>query len=240
MPHSPQQNGRAERWQQTIVEKAEAMRHHAGLSTGFWKLAVETAVHIYNHQPFRRAHWRTPIELWNGTVPDVSYFRVFGCLAYVHVQKERRQDKLMARAKPMVFVGYEPGSKGYQFWDKDSHSIVLSRDAVFNERSFPNKSANPIPAAQQPHEPPIPVAPAPQPALPLGDDDANRPEPDADLPPHPGPPPEPVREMGLFSPKRYYLLFLISDFSIDPQDRSIDSFLCYLSLLLIHLLLFLL
>lgn len=31
MPQSPQQNGRAERWQQTIVEKAEAMRHHAGL-----------------------------------------------------------------------------------------------------------------------------------------------------------------------------------------------------------------
>lgn len=32
---SPQQNGRAERWQQTIVFKAEAMRHQAGLSNGF-------------------------------------------------------------------------------------------------------------------------------------------------------------------------------------------------------------
>jgi hypothetical protein len=51
---SPQQNGRAEHWQQTITQKAEAMRHHAGLSPGFWKLAIETAVHIYNRQPLCR------------------------------------------------------------------------------------------------------------------------------------------------------------------------------------------
>ena len=35
VPRTPQQNGRAERWQQTIQTKAEAMRHHAGLSQGF-------------------------------------------------------------------------------------------------------------------------------------------------------------------------------------------------------------
>ena len=51
---SPQQNGRAERWNRTIMEKALAMLHHAGLSHGFWKLAVDTAVHIYNRQPMRR------------------------------------------------------------------------------------------------------------------------------------------------------------------------------------------
>ena len=33
MPDSPQQNGRVERFQQTIVNGAEAMWHHAGLST---------------------------------------------------------------------------------------------------------------------------------------------------------------------------------------------------------------
>lgn len=60
---SPQQNGRAERWQQTIQNKAEAMRHHTGLLTGFWKLAVETAVHIYNRQPLRRHAWKTPVTV---------------------------------------------------------------------------------------------------------------------------------------------------------------------------------
>ena len=36
MPDTPQQNGRAERFQQTIINGAEALRHHAGLSNGFW------------------------------------------------------------------------------------------------------------------------------------------------------------------------------------------------------------
>ena len=35
MPYSPQQNGRAERFQQTIINKAESMQHAAGLSDGF-------------------------------------------------------------------------------------------------------------------------------------------------------------------------------------------------------------
>ena len=39
----------------------------------------------------------------------------------------------------MTFIGYEPGSKGYQFWDKDSQSVVISRNAKFNESKFPNR-----------------------------------------------------------------------------------------------------
>ena len=37
----------------------------------------------------------------------------------------------------MTFIGYEPGSKGYQFWDKDSRSIIISRDVKFDESKFP-------------------------------------------------------------------------------------------------------
>ena len=36
MPDSPQQNGQVERFQKTIVNRAEAMWHHTGLSNGFW------------------------------------------------------------------------------------------------------------------------------------------------------------------------------------------------------------
>ena len=37
----------------------------------------------------------------------------------------------------MTFIGYEPGSKGYQFCDKDSQSIIISRDVKFDESKFP-------------------------------------------------------------------------------------------------------
>ena len=54
VPHMPQQNGRAERFNRTILEKAEAMCHHACFPKVFWQDAVETSVHLYNRQPMRR------------------------------------------------------------------------------------------------------------------------------------------------------------------------------------------
>jgi hypothetical protein len=57
MPGSLQQNGLAERWNRTIMEKARAMLHSAGLSLSFWELAVDTAVHIYNRTPSRTINW---------------------------------------------------------------------------------------------------------------------------------------------------------------------------------------
>ena len=191
MPGTPQQNGVAERWNRTILDKVRALIHHAGLSAGFWEQAVDAAVHIYNRTPTRVLGWRTPYELWSNKIPDVSYFRVFGCKAYVHVPEGKRQ-KLDPRSTPMTFIGYETGSKGYRFWNPDTRTIVLSRDVTFDERSFPAKASSPpsvpparplvldgpvmisfIPeSAQQGSAPanppagPAPSAPAPQPVQP--------------------------------------------------------------------------
>ena len=71
LPYSQQQNGRAECYQQTILNKAESLRHQAGLSEGFWKFAVMAAIYIYNQTPFARADWKTPYELWFGNQPNV-------------------------------------------------------------------------------------------------------------------------------------------------------------------------
>ena len=135
---SPQQNDRAERWNRTLVEKPMSMMHFAGLSHGFWAVAIETAVHIYNRQPIRWIGWRCPITLWfNNTKPDVNYFRVFGCKAFVLVQKEDRHGKLDKKAIEAIFVGYESGSKGYKLWNPTTRSFITSRDVTFDEKSFP-------------------------------------------------------------------------------------------------------
>ena len=119
MPDSPQQNGRAERFQQTILNKAESMRHMAGLSSGFWSYAVRTAIHVYNVTPIAKDGFKTPKRMWSGLTPDISHLRIFGCSAYVTINKKKRR-KLDPKSREMTFIGYEPGSKGYQFWDKDS------------------------------------------------------------------------------------------------------------------------
>ena len=140
MPDTPQQNGRAERFQQTIVNGAEAMQHHAGLSNGFWIYAVKAKLHTYNVTLIKRADYKTPTELWSGKKPNISHLRVFGCQAWVHILKKRRS-KLEPKSREMIFVGYEPGSKGYQFWDAAHHCIEISHDVKFNETLFPAKEA---------------------------------------------------------------------------------------------------
>ena len=91
MPYSPQQNGRAKHFQQTIINKAESMWHAVGLSNGFWKHSVRTAVHIYNVTPISKAEFLTPKEMWSGSKPDISHLRTFGCAAYIHILKGKRQ-----------------------------------------------------------------------------------------------------------------------------------------------------
>jgi Integrase core domain len=137
MPYSPQQNSLAERWNWTILDKACAMLHSAGLSLGFWELAIDAVVHTYNRTPSRTIGWCTPHELWSdGHVPDVSYFRVFGCKAYMHVPEEKCK-KLDPRSIKMTLVGYELDSKGYRLWNSNTQAIILSRNVTFDERSFP-------------------------------------------------------------------------------------------------------
>ena len=48
MPDTLQQNRQAEMFQQTIINGAEAMQHHAGLSNSFWIYAVKAKLHTYN------------------------------------------------------------------------------------------------------------------------------------------------------------------------------------------------
>ena len=63
----------------------------------------------------RHLDWSTPMFKWNGDVPDVSYFKVFGSLAYILTPKEDRQNKLSAKAEEAIFIGYEKEPKATSF-----------------------------------------------------------------------------------------------------------------------------
>ena len=128
------------------------MQHHTGLSNSFWMYAVKAKLDTYNITPIKRADYKTPTELWSGIKPNNSHLRVFGCQASVHILKKRRH-KLDPKSQEMIFVGYKPGSKGYQFWDAAHHHIEISCDVKFNETLFPVYKAMKSQASQ--NDPPI-------------------------------------------------------------------------------------
>ena len=59
---------------------------------------------------------------------------------WVHILKKRRH-KLQPKSRAMIFIGYEPGSKGYQFWDAAHQRFKISRDVKFEETHFPVKES---------------------------------------------------------------------------------------------------
>ena len=56
-PHTPQQNGRAERFIQTIMEKSETMRLDTSLPDSWWEFSVEHACHVYNKTLMKCLNW---------------------------------------------------------------------------------------------------------------------------------------------------------------------------------------
>ena len=60
VPHAHQQNGRAERLNQTLSDKAESLRLQACLPPSWWEFALDHATHVYNWTPMKRLEWCTP------------------------------------------------------------------------------------------------------------------------------------------------------------------------------------
>ena len=114
------------------------MCHMARLSSGFWSYAVRTAIHVYNVTLITKDWFKTPKKMWSGLTPNMSHLCIFGCSAYVTINKKKRW-KLDPKSWEMTFISYEQGSKGYQFWDKESRSVVISRDVKFDKSKFPNR-----------------------------------------------------------------------------------------------------
>jgi len=155
-PMTPQQNGLAERMMQTLKGGARALLVHSGMSEGFWAEAMATAAHVINRSPRKGLDWRTPYELLYGHVPNVSYLRIFGCRAWVLNDKATAWDP---KAKAMILVGYETGSKAYRLWNPTSRSIVISAKVRFDETDLPNHPAPPKPKPASPKQQPLLASP---------------------------------------------------------------------------------
>ena len=138
-PDTPQQNGLAERMQQTIWSGICTILHHLDMKNGFWSEALAVIVHIVNCALWKQLDWRTPHEVLTGQVLNVAYFCIFGCCAWVHNNKGKKLDP---KGLPIIFVSYEPSSKGYRLWDPLNHKIIISSDVTFDETLLPNKPAD--------------------------------------------------------------------------------------------------
>lgn len=135
VPANPQQNGIAERFNRTLLERVRCMLLSSGLEKKFWGEAASTAAHLINKCPSSSIGGDIPDERWYGGQADYSRLRPFGCNAFAHT----RDSKLDPRALRCVMLGYQMGVKGYRLWclESGNHKVIVSRDVVFLEEQMP-------------------------------------------------------------------------------------------------------
>ncbi|GKV44212.1 hypothetical protein SLEP1_g51411 [Rubroshorea leprosula] len=135
-PSTPQQNGRAERMNRTIMNMVRSLLFQANLPSQFWVEALHVAVHLINILPSSRLHFSTPHELLFGLPPTYDHLRAFGCACYPNLAATAPH-KLAPRSTLCIFLGYPPHHKGYKCLDLRTNKVIVSRHVVFNEAIFP-------------------------------------------------------------------------------------------------------
>jgi hypothetical protein len=115
-----------------VVGAAHIMLKAKDLLGTFWGEAVMLAIYVLNRSSSKGAGSRTPYELWTGSTPSVHHLRTFRCVAHVKNMLPHLQ-KLEDRSKPMIFMGYEPGSMAYRVYDPTTKHVHITHDVVFDE-----------------------------------------------------------------------------------------------------------
>jgi len=149
----PQQNGDAERDNRVAGERVTAMLAEANLPPQFWFEALAAYTLVQNRCPTSALKNMTPYECAYKRKPNVSNLRVWGCTAYVHIQKDKRK-KFEPRMEKCIFIGYPDGYKGWKFYNPVTKKTVISERAEFDERFFPGLRKTTIAMPPDTYQPP--------------------------------------------------------------------------------------
>ncbi|SGZ32128.1 BQ5605_C043g12086 [Microbotryum silenes-dioicae] len=134
VPYAHYQNGVIERGWRTMFETVRIWLLVSGLPLSFWAFAATAFTYVSNRRPTAALPGSTPFEMYHLRKPNVSRFRVWGCVAYVRIAPERRASKIEPPRVKARFIGY--AEQGWMFWRPDTNTVFVSDDANFDESSF--------------------------------------------------------------------------------------------------------
>ncbi|KAL2465911.1 Retrovirus-related Pol polyprotein from transposon TNT 1-94 [Abeliophyllum distichum] len=95
----------------------------------FWPEAVNWCVHILNRSPTLQSkisHLKkhgVVLKSWSGVKPSVEYFRVFGCIGYIHIPDVKRT-KLDSKSSKCILLGTEGITNVLLEWRDDENDVT--------------------------------------------------------------------------------------------------------------------
>ena len=145
VPYCPPQNAHAERMWGLLLRPMRIMLAQSGVHEKFWSYAMLHACNVHNIMPSSKLpNEISPYEALYGEPPDVSKFRVWGCISYYLVPDHELKSKLSPRAWAGVHLGFDAERKGYLIYIPHNNKIVTGYHVTFQEQRFMNFHENGI------------------------------------------------------------------------------------------------
>jgi len=129
IPHTSQQNGRAETAICKIRNRARALLVAAKLDVSYWSFAIQESARVGNLLPSTaNPENRSPYEMATGEQPHASQLLLFGSIAWVRTTPTDRTGKMESVAAPYIYVGQD--RKGYILLDPRMTEEVTTHHAT--------------------------------------------------------------------------------------------------------------
>ncbi|GFU73723.1 retrovirus-related Pol polyprotein from transposon TNT 1-94 [Trichonephila clavipes] len=129
IPYNSESNGKAERANCVLLERARSLLYESKLPLKFWAEAINCSTQVSNVTP-RKGKEKIPLEIWTGNKPKLNYLKKFGCVAYFHVPKVLR-NKFEVPGRRGIMLGYARERRGYRIYDiknQKVHCWTIAKD----------------------------------------------------------------------------------------------------------------
>lgn len=135
VPHTPEQNGVAERLNRTLFNMARCfVNDSSDLIKPLWAELMRTACYIKNRIPTSANQgFKSSYEMLFNRPPSISHLKVLGSKCFSN-KTGKQTGKLDERAIECVLVGYE-AENIFRVYDPNTRQVFRSRDVVVIENS---------------------------------------------------------------------------------------------------------
>lgn len=154
---SPQTNGLAERFNQTLLTKLRCVLAQSNIPISYWDEAAKYCSMLNNHLPSKALQWETPVGRLLHANSLIEPTRNIHCLLpfgiKVHAYAKDSVSKVSPTSNPLLFLGYEPLSDAARFLDPSVGKITASRDFSPSKLNFKYNSPDTVrkPPSTLPH-----------------------------------------------------------------------------------------
>lgn len=133
-PHTPELNGKAERYNRTLLNCLKPSLSHSSLHREYWSHALDYAVWTTNRSPTQTNEgFKTPYDIYEGRLSSMRHAHIFGAEGVYLVPAADRK-KMDDHPLPFHFMGVLPHGDGVKVLDKSTNCIIKTGDAIFDEK----------------------------------------------------------------------------------------------------------